>query len=792
MKVPCRWLADYVEMEVTEQFIDSLAKRLTLAGLEVEGIEHTGTLSGAVVGHVVGCRPLPDSDHLSLCNADVGSQTLEIVCGASNVAVGMLVPVVTPGGELPGGFKIERRKLRGQISNGMICSKADLGLEEKSAGIWDFSPDLQLAIGTDLNELFEYDDFILDIKVPSNRPDCASVYGLAREVAALLNRELAQLDTSVDETLPSVTDMVRIEIQDPTDTPRYAAKLMDDVHVGPTPLRMQHRLIKAGMRPLNNVVDATNYVMLELGRPLHPFDADLVREPILIGRANDGETFRTLDGTDRLLSPDVLMISDQQGGLAVAGVMGGERSEIRPQTRRVLLEIASFFGYRIRMSARSLNLHSEASQRFERDLNPVMIPLAAARATHLIQKLTGCRVHTGLADAYPAPVEMPVIRLRPQRAAALLGIDIDQATCLDILTRLQIPTTSNDDGILVTIPAHRRDLEREADLIEDIGRIYGYDRLKSQSPAPALRIGRKDRIERDKDLVRAVLVGQGMIEVITDGFDNRQWRQLLGQPDDDLIRIVNPMTQAQTALRNSLLPDILAVVNTNLSQGVDGGMIFEWGRTFSRSSGEQETLAGALFGRTGTPMMGKQMMSLPLVKGILDELFARLNLPPVAVVPKETPSFLHPYQSAWFDREDGVRMGLVGALDPSLIEQFAIQVPILLFELSGADLTANSESGIRYQKLSPFPASKRDLSVSAPRSLPEERIREIILQETVVHSALLYDLYQGEQVAADRKSLTYELTFRQVDRTLTDSEVSASIDRIASGLETLDVHLRAR
>ncbi|MFC2078643.1 phenylalanine--tRNA ligase subunit beta [Candidatus Bipolaricaulota bacterium] len=789
MKVSCRWLADYVEIEVTEESIDQLARRLTLAGLEVEGIERTGNLSGAVVGHVDTCQPLPDSDHLSLCNVNLGSEAVEIVCGAPNVAAGMTVPVVTPGGELPGGFKIERRKIRGQISNGMICSKAELGLEEKSEGIWEFPAELDLAIGSDLTELFEYDDFIFDIKVPSNRPDCASVYGVAREVAAILDRPLAALDTTVEETLPPADKLVRIEIEDPKDTPRYAAVLMEGVRIGPSSLRIQHRLIKSGMRPLSNVVDATNYVMLELGQPLHPFDADLIQEPIVIRRATDGEAFRSLDGTDHKLSSDVLMIGDQNGGVALAGVMGGERSEIRPETSRVLLEIASFFGYRIRMSARSVSLRSEASQRFERDLNPETIPMVAARATRVIQQMTGCQVHSGLADSYPAPVESTTLRLRPERAVALLGIDVDQASCLDILARLQIPAEADGDGIRVVVPAHRRDLEREVDLIEDIGRIFGYDRLLSQQPSPALRIGRKDRVERDKDRVRDALIGQGMIEVITDGFDNRAWREILGQPDDDLIRTANPMTQGQTALRNSLLPDLLSVVETNLSQGVDGGMIFEWGRTFSQSAGEQETLGGALFGRTGIPLHGKEMISLPLAKGILDQLFVRLNLRDLKIVPEETPSFLHPSQSAWFERA-GTRVGFMGALDPSLIEQFAIQVPIVLFEFSGAEIAVDAENDIRYERVSQFPASKRDLSVSAPRALPEAQVRQILLQELDVHSALLYDTYEGEQIASNEKSLTYELSFRAADRTLTDGEVSISIGRIAKELEALDVRLR--
>lgn len=789
MKVPCRWLADYVEVKVTEESIDHLAQRLTLAGLEVEGIERTGSLVNAVVGTVETCQALPNSDHLSLCNVNIGPETVEIVCGAPNVAAGMTVPVVLPGGTLPGGFTIERRKIRGQVSHGMICSKAELGLEDKSEGIWDFPAELDLEVGTSLTDLFEYDDFILDIKVPSNRPDCASVYGIAREVAAILDRPLADLDTSVDAQLPPVTESVRIEIEDPKDTPRYTAVLMDGLSIGSSSLRTQHRLIKAGMRPLSNVVDATNIVMLELGHPLHPFDADLVQEPIVIRRAAENEAFRTLDTIDRKLSSDALMIADQQGGVALAGVMGGERSEIRPETSRVLLEIASFFGYRIRMSARSVSLRSEASSRFERDLNPETIPFVAARATHVLQQMTGCQVHRGLADAYPSPVKREPLTLRPERAVAVLGIDVDQAACLSILARLGISAQAEGEAIRVEIPAHRQDLDREIDLIEDIGRIYGYDRLTSRSPSPALRIGLKDRIERDKDRVRDALVGLGMVEVITDGFDHRAWRELLGQPDEDLIHTSNPMTQGQVALRNSLLPDLLSVVETNLSQGVDGGMIFEWGRTFSQSDGEQETLSGALFGRTGVPLHGKEMVCLPQAKGILDELFDKLNLHELRIVPTDTPSFLHPSQSAWFEQA-GKRLGFMGALDPSLIDQFAIRVPILLFELSGTAITTATEEEIRYKKISTFPPSKRDLSVSVPRGLAEAAIRAVLLKEKAVTSVLLYDLYDGEQIAEGQKSLTYELSFRAADRTLTDDDVSSSIARIAKELEALDVHLR--
>ena len=789
MKVPCRWLADYVEIEVTDEAIERLAARLTLAGLEVEGIERTGTLRNAVVGRVVTSEPLPKSDHLTFCTVDVGTETVEIVCGASNVRDDELVPVVLPGGELPGGLTIERRKIRGTISNGMICSKEELGLEERSDGIWNLEAGLDLEVGADLTEILEYDDTVFDIKVPSNRPDCASIYGIAREVAALLARPLAELALDIDESLPPTAESVRIEIADPADTPRYAARLMEGLTITPAPLRMQHRLIKAGMRPLSNVVDATNYVMLELGHPLHPFDADLVEEPIVIRRAEAGETFRTLDGVDRRLTPDVLMIADGRGGLALAGVMGGERSEIRPETARVLLESASFTGYTIRKSSRAVGLRSEASQRFERRIDPESVAIAADRATHLIQELTGCAVHRGLADAYPTPSVRRTLRLRPERASLLLGLDLDLATCLDILERLDIDTQADDSAIEVTIPYFRSDLEREADLIEEVGRVYGYDRLGATPPTPTLLVGGKDAVERSKDRIREILTGLGMIEVVGDGFDKRDWREAMGIADDDLVRLVNPMTVAQTMLRSSLLPGILSIVDTNLSRGVDGGMIYEVGRVFSVSGGEREALGGALFGRTGVPLRGKERVSVSIARGILDELFERLRLDGVTVCTDDLPGYFHPGRAARVLRGDRP-IGRFGELSPALLERFAIPTTILAFEFDAAELTAHADAPTTYTAVPQFPASKRDLSVSAPAALPEAEVRGAILAQEEVGSALLYDRYEGEQVGAGRVSLTYELAFRAADRTLTDPEVDGIVAQIESRLAPLDVRLR--
>ncbi len=788
MKVPCRWLAEYVDIEVNAHAVDRLANRLTLAGLEVEGITRIDRPQGAVIGRVLEHKPHPDSDHLSLCRVDLGSRETEVVCGANNVVDGAAVPVITAGGVLPGGFKIERRKIRGVLSDGMICSKAELGLEEKSPGIWNLDPDLSLPLGTDINELLEYDDYVLDIKVTSNRPDCTGIYGIAREVAAILGKDLRPLDLEFTEADPPAADFFGVTIEDPADALRYAARLLSGIKVGPAPLRMQHRLIKAGMRPLANVIDVTNYVMLELGHPLHPFDADLLGKTIQVRRAHPGESFRTLDGVDRPLSNDVLMIADENGGLAIAGVMGGERSEISDTTTRVLLEAAAFDPVTVRRSARAVGLRTEASQRFERGVDPEGVPRAAARAVYLMQSLTGCTVHRGMLDAYPAPRQAWTVRLRPDKAAALLGINVEPEQITAILTSLGVEVATDENGFVATIPTFRTDLTREVDLIEEIGRIYGYDRFPSVPPRAVLHMGSKDGHELYKDRARAILTGLGVNEAVTDGFAKPEWRAALGLADDGLVRLRNPMAAGQNALRDRLIPGLLGVVRTNLNRGAVGGMIFETGRVFSTDR-ERDSLAAAFFGRAGIPLRGKEEIDILTVKGILIDLLAGLGFTTGKIVPAAVARYLHPSRSGQVIVNDET-VGVFGELAPGIAADRLDGVRTVVFELDMEALFALKPDTKVFSPLPRYPASKRDLSVLAPHDLPEAEVRAAIAAEKQVEKVFLYDLYHGDQVAAGYKSLTYELTLRAADRTLTDEEVAKTISRIERRLDRLGVRIR--
>lgn len=789
MKVPCRWLAEYVDIEVSKEEVARLAERLTLAGLEVEGITPTGRVHGAVVGRVLSHRPHPNSDHLSLCLVDIGTGEVEVVCGAANVVEGATVPVVTVGGELPGGLKVKERKVRGIASHGMICSRAELGLEQSSSGIWNFETDLKLVPGIELNDLLEFDDYVLDVKVTSNRPDCMGIYGIAREVAAIINRPLRPLAIDSCESEPPTEALFAVEVENATDTPRYGVRLMSNLITGPSPLRMQHRLLKAGMRPLLNVVDVTNYAMLELGQPLHPFDADLVGKRIVVRRARKGERFRTLDGVKRSLSEEVLMITDSDGRLAIAGVMGGERSEIKEGTTRVLLEAAAFDPITVRHSARSVGIRSEASQRFERGVDPEGIPQAAARTAHLLQELTGCQVHRGMVDSHLKVRKKTTIRLRPSRLRALLGIDINRSQVTEILKRLKIEVAESENDLIATVPTFRADLTREVDLIEEVGRIHGYDRLPSTPPQAHLQMGKKDPMELYKDRVRTILTGLGLSEVVTDGFDNAKWRRALSLPDEDLVAVRNPMISAQGALRGSLLPGILAVVETNINHRVDGGMLFEIGRVFLKNRGEVESLAGALFGRTGIPLHGKEEFDLLAAKGILTSLSSSLNSKEVRVVADEVPTFLHPGRGGRI-LLDAEPIGLLGEVALNIYDLFPACPRVILFELDIEKLYQRDRGWGVFNPLPRFPACKRDLCLLVPINLPEKEVRKVIRTEAEIEHTLLYDLYQGEQVASGYKSLTYEVSLRAMDRTLTDEEVATIIARIEKRLKKLGVTLR--
>jgi phenylalanyl-tRNA synthetase beta chain len=797
MRVSLRWIAEYVDLPEVD--LEALVERLTLAGLEVEDAQELGPVEGVVCGRIVKVASHPNADRLKVCEVEAGGKCYTLVSGAPNLAEGAWVPLALPGARLPSGVEVKAVNLRGVESQGMILSAQDLSLEEKSAGIW-ILPGPQG--GEDLGALLELPDTILSLKITSNRPDLLGIYGIARECAALFGSDLRELDLSFPETDPPID--FRVTLEDPRDCPRYIAREIK-VGKGELPLVFAARLYKAGMRPLHPVVDVTNYVMLELGEPLHAFDlAKIPSRWIHVRRAKPGERMRTLDGVERDLSPEVLLITDGEHPIALAGIMGGEETEVSPDTTEVLLEAANFAPARIRRGSRAVGLRTEASLRFERNLSPELADLGSRRTCHFYAKYLAGRVARGAAEAYPDPKKAHVISLRKSRVGEILGVEIPDDEVRKCLERLQMEVSTKGDRFQVRVPPHRTDLEREIDLIEEIARVYGYERIPVAPPVVPLRRGGKDPREEFADEVRRVCSALGLHEVLTPGLVPAEAAE---------VRLKNPMAAGQDGLRASLRHGLLEVVRENFASQAEGLAIFEVGRVFLLREGEvveEDHLGVALAGRTRIPLAGKESFGPSHLKGILDGILAALRVRGVKLGEIDVP-WLHPFRRAgiYLVTRDALRVsgaeeenasrathrasrmliGWLGELTPEAAGDIPGDPRVLMLELSLSPLR-EAQAEARFRPLPRYPASKRDLSLLVPLEVPEERIREGILTEELVESVFLYDLYTGEGIPEETRSLTYEVVFRHPDRTLSSEEVEEAVRRILARLEPLGVRLR--
>lgn len=796
MRVSLRWIAEYVDLPELER--EELVERLTLAGLEVEDVRELGPVEGVVWGRIVSVSPHPNADRLRVCEVEAQGKVYILVSGAPNLSAGVWVPLALPGARLPSGATVEAVRLRGVESQGMILSAQDLSLEEKSAGVWTLPEPEEGDIGASL----ELPDTILSLKITSNRPDLLGIYGIARELAALFRTELRGLDLSFPEADFSID--FRVTLEDPRDCPRYIARAIG-IGGGRLPLRFATRLYKAGMRPLHPIVDVTNYVMLELGEPLHAFDlAKIPTRWIHVRRALPGERIRTLDGVERALTPEVLLITDGERPIALAGIMGGEDTEVAEGTRDVLLEAANFSPARIRRGSRALGLRTEASLRFERNLSPELADLGSRRTCHFYAEFLGGRVARGAAEAYPNPQKPRVIALRKARVTEILGLEIPADEVRETLGRLGVEVRDEGEHLSARVPAHRTDLEREIDLIEEIARIYGYERIPSSAPVVPLRRGRKDPREEFADEVRRICTALGLREVLTPGLVPAQEAE---------VRLRNPMAKGQEGLRASMRYGLLEVVRENFAAQVDGLAIFEVGRVFLLRDGkvvEEDRLGVVLAGRTKAPLMGKEHFEPVHLKGILEALFSALRVKEVEFGEMDAP-WLHPYRRAGIylvtrdascvtgtEKENPSLLiphpsrklvGWLGELTPEAAGDIPGNPRVLMLEISLPPLKEAREE-VRFKPLPRYPASKRDLSLLVPLDVPEGRIREAILAEELVESVFLYDLYTGSGIPEGSRSLTYEVAFRHPERTLSSEEVEEAVRRILGRLEPLGVRLR--
>ena len=794
MKASLDWLKDYVKLPQVEE----LAARLTMAGLEIEAIDRPGAaLEGVVVAQVKAAKPHPNADKLQVTEIDDGSgASIQVVCGAKNFKVGDKVPLATVGTSLPNGVKIQKAALRGVESYGMLCSAKELGLAEDASGLLILDPKLEP--GTPIAKALGIDDVVFEVNVTPNRPDALSHLGVAREISVLTEAPLKLPEPKLREDGARAADKIKVRIDDPERCPRYAARVIEGVKIGPSPDWLQKRLKACGVRPISNVVDVTNYVLLETGQPLHAFDLDrLAGQEIIVRRAKPGEKMTTLDGKERALEQDDLLICDRDRGQVLAGVMGGAESEVSEKTTRLLLECAHFQPSGIRRSSKRHGLHTESSHRFERGTDVGGVPWVLDRAAALIAELAGGKVLGGRVDVYPRQLPAREVTLRASQVSALLGTGVPAEETRRILEALGFKVLAEKDGeVRYRVPTWRVDVERAEDLIEEVARIRGYDRIPVTLPASAARLSSTPPEVEVERRVRAAVAGAGLDEVVNYSFVSPKelpWttpRPLAehGQPVR-AIQLVNPLSVEQSVMRTGLAQSLLENLARNLRHQVDRVRLYELGRHYGQAENggigtapvakESLEVAGVLWGRRHP--RGWTEKDAPAdffdAKGVVEKILSALRIDAV-FEPAEFAPF-HPRATAKVSA-GGQLLGYVGELHPRTAKVLGLPSGVFLFGLDIAALVKAAALVPAYAGLSKFPAVLRDLAVVVPAELRNEEVRQVILDvgAPLVEEASVFDVYTGKPIPEGKKNLAYALSYRAKDRTLTDVEVNQAHAKI--------------
>ena len=784
MKVSLSWLQTYVDLTLDAA---QLAQKLTMAGLEVEAVhDRYAFLQSVLVGRVTAMAPHPKADKLRLCRVETGDRSYDVVCGAPNVAVDMLAPLALPGTELMDGTIIASSTIRGQHSEGMLCGEIELGLGLDASGLMVL--DSALVPGAPLNQALNLTDPVLEIGLTPNRADCLSLLGIAREVAGLQGTALKRPDFRMPETRDCIDDHASVRIDAPDHCPRYAARLMTDIKVAPSPFWLQDRLRSVGLRPINNLVDITNFVMLETGQPLHAFDFDrLADHRIVVRTARPDEKFTTLDGKERLLTPKMLMICDGEKPVAVGGVMGGLNSEIADGTSRVLLESAYFDPVSIRKTAKNLGLNTDASHRFERGVDPRGTLLALDRAAELMVELGQGRLMEGTIDVcHELPAPGPV-HLDVQAANRTLGIRLEAGQMADLLRSVEFGVdAAGDNELQVTVPSFRVDVSRPQDLMEEVARLWGYENIPvSFAAIPASsRIAQKSWLQRQR--ICEKMAGMGFNEAINYSFIHKDSCDRIGLGEDDarrrLVEILNPLSEEQAVLRTSLVPGLLETMQRNLAHQTRTMKLFEVGKVFisrgARSQPEEiEMLVGLWTGdRNPTGWFGKSTAcDFYDLKGVVEGLFMRLHLPEARFtnLPAGECTFTHPGASAQIYLADS-RVGIIGQIRSNVLDAYNLKQPAYVFEIDFDRLVENIPDAIVARALPKYPATARDATLIVDRQIEAQTLIAEVksMDQPLLEDIHIFDVYEGKPVPENRKSVSLRLTYRSAHETLEDEAVN--------------------
>ena len=782
MLVSLKWLRSLVSCDAPP---DEIAHRLTMAGLEVEALESFHfELEQVMVGRIQSIKPHPNAKALKVCEVEIPAGKYEVVCGAPNVAEGQLVPLALDGACLAGGAEIRSADIHGVVSQGMLCSEHELGLGEDASEIMIL--DSHLSPGTPLAEALELDDIVLDIGITPNRADCLSVVGIAREVAALFGVPLSPPAIDLKEIGPPVETLASIIIEDPDLCPRYSGRVVQNVKIKPSPLWLRQRLEAQGIRAINNIVDVTNYVMLEMGQPLHAFDYHrLEGQRIVVRRARPKETFVTLDGKDQQLQKDMLLICDASRGVALAGIMGGINSEISPQTHTVFIESAYFQPTGTRRTAKTLGLSTESSYRFERGVDPEGVITALDRAAQLMVELGDGELASGRLDVYPAPIRLEPVQLRVSKTNRFLGMDLSKEEVIELLESIQLKVHLTDEDLLVVDPpSFRADLTREVDLIEEVARLAGFDRIPSATPMARLASAKPTEDQAIRQQTKQILTSLGFCEIVSYSFISPLSVDLLqlekADPRLQLLPLQNPLSEDQAVMRTTLIPGMLETAARNQRQNNFNLRLIELSKVFfprkeEELPEERFNLCGLLSGMRRPAAWNEQAQSVDFfdIKGAVEALFLGLGITDVVWTMKDPAPYLKPGAAARIHFAD-THLGDLGEVHPRITEGFDLRGEVYLFDLDFQPLMEKTVSAKRFKPLPKFPAVNRDLAIIVPNSVAAHDIHEYLEQHCPRHgeSIILFDQYRGDQVAKDKKSLAFRITYRSAERSLTDLEVN--------------------
>ncbi|MBS3444972.1 phenylalanine--tRNA ligase subunit beta [Staphylococcus aureus] len=782
MLISNEWLKEYVTIDDS---VSDLAERITRTGIEVDDlIDYTKDIKNLVVGFVKSKEKHPDADKLNVCQVDIGEdEPVQIVCGAPNVDAGQYVIVAKVGGRLPGGIKIKRAKLRGERSEGMICSLQEIGISSNyipksfESGIYVFSE--SQVPGTDALQALYLDDQVMEFDLTPNRADALSMIGTAYEVAALYNTKMTKPETTSNELELSANDELTVTIENEDKVPYYSARVVHDVTIEPSPIWMQARLIKAGIRPINNVVDISNYVLLEYGQPLHMFDQDAIgSQQIVVRQANEGEKMTTLDDTERELLTSDIVITNGQTPIALAGVMGGDFSEVKEQTSNIVIEGAIFDPVSIRHTSRRLNLRSESSSRFEKGIATEFVDEAVDRACYLLQtyangKVLKDRVSSGELGAFITPIDITADKIN-----RTIGFDLSQNDIVTIFNQLGFDTEINDDVITVLVPSRRKDITIKEDLIEEVARIYGYDDIPSTLPVfDKVTSGQLTDRQYKTRMVKEVLEGAGLDQAITYSLVSKEDATAFSMQQRQTIDLLMPMSEAHASLRQSLLPHLIEAASYNVARKNKDVKLFEIGNVFFANGEDElpdqvEYLSGIL---TGDYVVNqwqgkKETVDFYLAKGVVDRVSEKLNLE--FSYRRADIDGLHPGRTAEILLENKV-VGFIGELHPTLAADNDLK-RTYVFELNFDALMAVSVGYINYQPIPRFPGMSRDIALEVDQNIPAADLLSTIHAHggNILKDTLVFDVYQGEHLEKGKKSIAIRLNYLDTEETLTDERVS--------------------